>query len=400
MEPIEISKNIYWVGVNDRQSDLFEGLWPIRENGVSINSYLILDEKKVLIDLSNDLLSQSYIRMVENLVPLKDLDYIILNHLEPDHTGALQAIRRLAPKAVFLGTAKAKSIVSNFYGLDQEFQAVADGETLNIGAHTLKFTAIPFVHWPETMVTYDMQDQILFSCDAFGGYGALPGIVFDDECTDLPLMERESLRYYSNIVAAHSRNTRAAIEKLSGTPVKMIAPSHGLIWRKNPGRILELYTRWSSYPEGGREKAVTLAFASMYGNTRMYAESVAQAIAAQGLPVEVFDVNTIHVSYVLASMWKNQGVIVCAPTYETALFPVMANVLNMAKIKKIMDRTSAYFGSYAWGSLATKQYAEFCAEQHWDVVENMQFYGMPKESQFALIPAFAEKFAAAVRAKA
>lgn len=398
MQPRKIANDIYWVGINDRQTELFEGLWPIKESGVSLNSYIILDEKNVLVDLSSDLMSERYIQMLSQIIDLSKIDYIVLNHLEPDHTGALMEIRRLVPNAIFLGTAKARDMVANFYDLRDNFRAMADGEELRIGKHTLKFVAIPFVHWPETMVTYDVEDQILFSCDAFGGYGALPGILFDDQCADLPLMEEEALRYYANVVSAHSSNTKNAIAKLADIPIKMVAPSHGLIWRKDPGRIISLYSKWSNYPDGNREKAVTLVFGSMYGNTRRYAEAVMQAVAEQDLPVEVFDINTIHVSYILPSMWKNQGIIVCAPTYEGSLFPIMTNVLNMAKIKKITSRTAAYFGSYAWGSMAKKQFETFCTEQNWTIIENLQFFGRPKDPQFKLIPEFAKKFAEAVRA--
>lgn len=400
MLPVSIAKDIYWVGVNDRQSTLFEGLWPITKSGVSINSYLILDEKKVLIDMSSDILAEPYYQMLEQLIKIDQIDYIVLNHLEPDHTGALFKVMNNCPNVTFLGTAKAKEIVGNFYNLRCNFHAVEDGEELNIGKRTLKFVAIPFVHWPETMVTYAIEDQILFSCDAFGGYGALPGTIFDDQCEDLSYMEAEALRYYSNIVSAHSLNTKKAIAKLTDVPIKMIAPSHGLVWRKNPERIFSLYSKWSNYPDGGREKAVTLAYGSMYGNTRIFAESIMQAVAEAGLPVEVFDINTTHVSYILPSLWKNQGVIICAPTYETSLFPVMMSVLNMAKIKRVMNRTSAYFGSYGWGSIATKQFAKFCEEQKWDVIEDMQFFGKPKETDLAVIPEFTAKFVAAVQSAA
>ncbi|NMA11955.1 MAG: FprA family A-type flavoprotein [Chloroflexi bacterium] len=397
MQPVEIVKNVYWVGVNDRQSELFEGLWPIKQSGVSLNSYLIKDEKTVLIDLSNDMLSDSYVEMLQSLVDLSKIDFIVLNHLEPDHTGALLTLVREAPNAVFLGTAKAAEIVGNFYDIRQNFRVVADGETLSIGKRTLKFVAIPFVHWPETMVTYLVEDQILFSCDAFGGYGALQGILFDDQCTNLAMMEKEALRYYANIVSAHSTHTRRAIAKLAGTPIKIVAPSHGLLWRKDPQRIIELYSKWANYSEGGREKAVTVMFGSMYGNTRDYAESIMQAISEQHLPVESFDINTTHVSYILPSLWKNQGVIVCAPTYETSMFPIMLNVLNMAKIKRIQNRTAAYFGSYGWGSMAKKQFESYCTEQKWDMIENSQFYGKPKAADFEIIKPFAEKFVEAVK---
>lgn len=397
MQPVEISKNVYWVGVNDRQSELFEGLWPIKQNGVSLNSYLIKDEKTVLIDLSNEMLSDSYVEMLKSLVDLSKIDFIVLNHLEPDHTGALLTLVKETPNAVFLGTSKAAEIVANFYDIRQNFRIVADGETLRIGKRTLKFVAIPFVHWPETMVTYMVEDRILFSCDAFGGYGALQGILFDDQCSNLAMMEAEALRYYANIVSAHSAHTRRAIAKLADTPIKIVAPSHGLLWRKDPQRIIELYSRWANYAEAGREKAVTVMFGSMYGNTRDYAESIMQAISKQQLPVESFDINNTHVSYILASLWKNQGVIVCAPTYETSMFPIMLNVLNMAKIKRIQNRTAAYFGSYGWGSTARKQFESYCTEQKWDMIENSQFYGKPKAADFEIIGPFAEKFAEAVK---
>jgi flavorubredoxin len=397
MQPRAIAENIYWVGLNDRQTELFEGLWPIKQSGVSLNSYLILDKKNALIDLSSDLMSERYIHMLEQLIDLAKIDYIVLNHLEPDHTGALLEINRMAPNAIFLGTAKARDIVANFYDLKEKFRIVADGEEISLGSRTLKFAAIPFVHWPETMVTYAMEDQILFSCDAFGGYGSLPGVIFDDQCPDMPYMEKEALRYYANIVAAHSSHTKKAIEKLANVPIKIIAPSHGLIWRKEPGRLLSLDNKWADYAYGNREKAVTLAFGSMYGNTRQYAEVVMQAVAEQGLSVEVFDINTVHVSYILPSMWKNQGIILCAPTYEGSLFPIMSNVMNMAKIKKITNRTTAYFGSYAWGSMAKKQFETYCAEQNWTVIENLQFFGKPKEPEFSVIPDFAKRFAEAVR---
>ncbi len=209
MQPISIAKNIYWVGVNDRQSEFFEGLWPIKQTGVSLNSYLILDEKNVLIDLANEILAESYLDTLQQIVKVQNVDYIVLNHLEPDHTGTLLHIRDITPNTIFLGTARAAEIVANFYDLRDNFRVVTDGEELSIGKRTLKFYSIPFVHWPETMATYVVEDQILFSCDAFGGYGALPGTLFDDECTNLPYMEDEALRYYANIVSAHASNTLA-----------------------------------------------------------------------------------------------------------------------------------------------------------------------------------------------
>ncbi len=398
MQPRKIADDIYWVGVNDRESELFEGLWPIKEYGVSINSYVLLDEKNVIIDLSSELMSDRYIEMLKQIVDLKKVDYVVLNHMEPDHTGAVLDLLRIAPDVIFLGTAKARDIAANFYDIRENFQVVEDGEELKIGKRTLRFYSIPFVHWPETMATYVVEDQILMPCDAFGGFGALPGVNFDDQCEDLSFMENEAARYFINIVGTHSANAKKAIEKLTPVPLKIVAPSHGLVWRENPGRIVELYRKLSSYPDGKREKAVTLIYGSMYGNTRIFAESVMQAVADQGLPVEVFDVNNNHASYILTSLWHNEGVIICAPTYEGSLFPTVTHVLNLAKIKKIQSRTAAYFGSYAWGSVAKKQVETYAAEQKWNLLENYQFYGRPKAADLDLLPAFAKKFADAVRA--
>lgn len=398
MKPILIRPGVYWAGVNDRESELFEGLWTIQDCGVSLNSYIIMDEKKVLIDLSSELLTEPYVNMIKSITPLSEIDYVVLNHLEPDHTGALLYLREANPNITYLGTKKAAEIIGNFYEIKDHFQIVEDGEELKIGKFTLKFAPIPFVHWPETMVTYLVEEKILFPCDAFGGYGALPGVIFDDECPDLPKFEAETLRYYANIVAAYSSNTRKAIEKLAGLPIEIVAPSHGLIWRKNPERIIELYQRWVDYADKKREKAVTIVYGTMYGNTAEFAEAVQQAVAETGLTIEMFNVRKAEIGVILASVWKNQGVILCAPTYEGSLFPEAVSFLHMMKVKKVVTRTTAYFGSFGWGSMAKKQFETFAAEQRWDVVENYQFHGKPKPADFDLLPAFAEKFAAAVRA--
>ncbi len=182
MPAVEIRKNVYWIGVNDRTTDLFEGIWPIEAEGVSYNSYLILDKKKVLIDLSKALKTDEFFSQIQDLIPIQDLDYIVMNHLEPDHTGVLKTFLQINPKATILGTPKMKELLANFYGVTENFQVVQDGESLDIGSQTLQFFHTPFVHWPETMMTYDVAEKILFSCDAFGGYGALVGTIFDDEC--------------------------------------------------------------------------------------------------------------------------------------------------------------------------------------------------------------------------
>ncbi len=378
MKPIEIKPNIYWIGVNDRQTDKFESMWPIKEEGISYNSYLILDEKNVLVDLSKEILEEHFIDQIRALVDLSKIDYIVVNHMEPDHTGALHRIMTLAPQATILCTEKARKMLEAYYGIRDGVRVVADGETISLGKHSLQFLHIPFVHWPETMATYEVTEKILFSCDAFGGYGALNGYIFDDDNIDLDFYLRESLRYYSNIVASFSKPVINAVNKLSNTPISIIAPSHGLIWRKKPELISSLYKKWSEYVIGPAEKGITLLYGSMYGNTEKYMHRVAQGIASQGLPVNVFNVSYIDPSHILPSLILYQGVAVGAPTYNGGLFPPMSSLLEEVGIKRIRSRQAIFFGSYGWGGGAAggfKQMAETLLK--WDIIASNDFLGAP-----------------------
>ena len=246
MPAVELRPGVFWIGLNDRTTDLFEGIWPVTDAGVTYNSYVIRDEKNVIVDLAKGFKTDEYFELLESVVPLDKIDYIVINHMEPDHTGAIRALSRIPGRCTLLATEKAREMLAAYYGITENIRTVADGEELVLGRTTLKFVHTPFVHWPETMVTYDVTDRILFSCDAFGGYGTLPGTMFDDQVADLLYYEREALRYYVNIVAKFSTPTMNAINKLAGAPVEIIAPSHGLVWRRDPARIVELYTRWAS----------------------------------------------------------------------------------------------------------------------------------------------------------
>ena len=201
MPAVEVRPGIHWAGVNDRTSDLFEGFWPVAREGVSHNSYLVNDEKKALIDITSESLLESLLSQIATVTDPAGLDYIVINHMEPDHTGALRALRRLAPHATLLGSKKAVEMMESYYGVTEGVRAVEDGETLSLGRNTLQFFSTPFVHWPETIMTYAQEQKVLFSCDGFGGYGALQGSIFADECADLRFYE-EALRYYTNIVAS------------------------------------------------------------------------------------------------------------------------------------------------------------------------------------------------------
>jgi anaerobic nitric oxide reductase flavorubredoxin len=393
MPAIAISPDVYWIGVNDRTTDLFEGLWPISQSGVSYNSYFIDDEKKAIIDLTKAFKGDEYIAQMDLLTDISKVDYIVVNHMEPDHSGLVRTIRRIAPKAVFLGSAKTKEMLKNFFSIDKNVEVVGDGDTLSLGRKTLKFFHTPFLHWPETIMTYDSSEHILFSCDAFGGYGALRGAIFDDECCDFDFYQNEALRYYVNIVANFSSRVLAAIEKLKDLPVDIIAPSHGLIWRRKPALIVDLYKQWAECASGPVDQGVTLIYGSMYGNTEVVMNAVAHGISQSGIALEIFDAARTHASYILPSLWTKRGVMIGAPTYEVSLFPPVAEVLHMAAHKHIKNKTAAYFGSYGWSGGALRGLKKIVEPLRWEMTDTFEFQGSPTVEDIAKAEAFGRKFA-------
>jgi flavorubredoxin len=398
MKPVEIRPGIFWVGVNDRVTELFEGLWPIAEEGISINSYLIKDEKSALIDLSKEMLSDDYLAQVSNVFDLADLDYVIVNHMEPDHSGALRRLLELAPNATILGMPKAIQMMEDFYGLTENTERLKNGQELSLGKNTLRFVYTPFVHWPETMMTYLVEQKVLFPCDGFGGYGVLNGGIFDDTCPDREWYEAESLRYFTNIVAAFSKSVLAAIGKLADTPIEMVAPSHGLIWRKNPERIIELYQRWSSYTNSPAEEGITVLFGTMYRNTEHILGAALEGIASESVPVKVYDVRKTSVSYILSDLWSKRGVLVAAPTYEGGMFPAMMDVLMMADRKRVKNRQAAYVGSYAWSGGAEREFTRMAEKMEWQVVNSFGFIGGPKDTDMDRAREMGVQLARAVKA--
>ena len=375
MPAVNVKPGIYWIGVNDRTTDLFEGLWPITSEGVSYNAYVIDGEKKVLVDAAKDIKGDALLDQIAEVFDPALLDYIVVNHMEPDHTGVLRTLRRIAPNVKFLCTSRAVKMLESYYQVTDNVHVVEDGETLDLGLHQLQFYIAPMVHWPETMLTYETTQRVLFSCDAFGGYGALQGAIFDDQCTALEFYEREALRYYANIVALFAKPVLKAIDKLAGVPIDVVAPSHGLLWRKHPERIIELYQKWANYALEGPEVGVTLLYGTMYGNTEKMVEAVAVGVARAGLPVDIFDVRHIHASYILSSVYTRSGVLVGAPTYEGELFPPMAHVLDMLNRKRIQNRKLAYFGSFGWSGGARREIAQWADKLKWELVESWEFPG-------------------------
>ena len=397
MPPVAIRPNVYWIGVNDRTTDLFEGLWPITQVGVSYNAYLINDEKKAIVDLAKSPKGDEFFDQIDQVTDISTLDYVIVNHMEPDHSGLLRTLRRIAPNVTLVGTQRTRNMLESFYGITDNVTVVKDGDSLDLGQRTLRFYVTPFVHWPETMMTYEVSDQILFSCDAFGGYGALRGAIFDDECTSPGFYERESLRYYVNIVALFSNAVLRAIGKLGDLPVSVIAPSHGLIWRKDPGRIVSLYKKWAEYATGPTELGVTLIYGSMYGNTEAMMNAVAQGISNEGVPVDIYDAAHTHASYILPSLWTQRGVMVGAPTYEGGLFPPVEQALEIAGHKKVRNKRAARFGSYGWSGGAQRVFERLAESLKWQVLDVFEFVGQPTDKELRQGEAFGASFARALR---
>lgn len=393
MAAIEIKPDVYWIGVNDRTTDLFEGIWPITKEGVSYNSYLINDEKKAVIDLTKSFKGDEFFDQISEVTDISKIDYVIVNHMEPDHSGLLRMLRRISPQAVILGSAKTKEMLESFFSIKENVQVVKEGDELSLGRRTLRFFSTPFLHWPETIMSYEVSHRILFSCDAFGSYGAIRGAIFDDECRDFNFYQEEALRYYVNIVANFSARVLGAIEKLSTLQINVIAPSHGLIWRKDPALIVNLYKKWAECSTGNSEPAITLIYGSMYGNTELMMNAVAQGISKTEVPLAIFDASRNHVSYILPSLWTKRGIIIGAPTYEVSLFPPVAEVLHMAAQKHIKNKKVAYFGSYGWSGGARKNLEKIAEPLSWEMVEVLEFQGGPTQEDLKRAEEFGRRFA-------
>jgi len=364
---------------------------------VSYNSYFIDDEKKAIVDLAKAFKGDEYIAQLDQLTDISKIDYLIVNHMEPDHSGLIRTFQRIAPKAVILGSAKTREMLKNFFSITDNVEVVKDGDTLSLGRKTLKFFSTPFVHWPETIMTYDTSERILFSCDAFGGYGALRGALFDDECRDYDFYQKEALRYYVNIVANFSGRVLAAIDKIKDLPVDIIAPSHGLIWRKRAALIVELYKKWAECATGPAEPGVTIIYGSMYGSTEVVMNAVAHGVTQAGVSLEIFDAARTHASYILPSLWTKNGVLIGAPTYEVSLFPPVADVLNMAAHKHIKKKKAAYFGSYGWSGGALKGLKGIVEPLDWEIADTFEFLGSPTVEDIARAEAFGRDFAESLK---
>jgi len=374
MGSAQIASGIRWVGVNDRETDLFEGMWPL-PRGVSYNAYLVMGKKTALVDAVKTPFVDELLSHVAQWADPRELDFLIANHLEPDHAGGLAAVHRVAPRAELLVAPRGRSILKELHGIEQRVREVQNGEMLDLGGKKLSFHHIPFVHWPETMATYESSERVLFSGDAFGGFG-VPDGAFGDDQVEVAEYEDEILRYFSNIVGMHARPVLKAIDALSELDVDQIAPAHGLIWRRSPQRIIDMYARWARM-EG--EPAVTVVYGSMYGSTRMAVEAAAKGVAEEGVPVRVVDASRTHVSYVIREVWKRRGVLIACPTYDSGVFPPVDHALALLERKRLRNRVAGVLGSYGWQGGAVSKLTQRVQGLNWELVGTYGFPGHPTE---------------------
>ena len=350
----KVTEDLYWVGANDRRLALFENIHPIPK-GVSYNSYLLLDEKTVLFDTVDWSACRQLLDNIQYLLKGRDLDYLVINHMEPDHGGAIEEILLRYPKVTVISTEKAFLFMGQFgFQLEgHERIEVTEGDTQTFGRHTVTFVGAPMVHWPETMVTLDITNGVLFSADAFGSFIALDGRLFNDEVDFDRDWIDEARRYYTNIVGKYGPHVRALLKKAEGIldQIKMICPLHGPVWRSDFGYLLDKYRRWSAYePE---EMGVLIVYASMYGNTEAAAQALAAKLVERGITNTVlYDVSGVHVSYLIAEAFRVSHIVLASVTYNLGIYPPMHHFLLDMKALNLQNRTFALVENGSWACTA------------------------------------------------
>lgn len=349
---MQITERVHYVGVNDRTKHRFESLWAL-PHGVSYNSYLIEDEKGVaLIDTVDISYFAEFLDKIHEAIGDRPIDYVIVNHMEPDHSGALSLIRQAYPDVRIVGNKKTFEMLSGFYGeTDNRNLEVKDGSELDLGHHKLRFYLTPMLHWPETMMTYDETEHILFSGDAFGCFGALNGHVVDTDL-DTAVYWPEMERYYATILGKYAAPVKAGLKKLSALDIQMICSTHGPVWSSEAARAVETYRRFAS---GETEKGLVICYGSMYGHTRRVAEAIAEGAAAAGLrKIVIYDLTYAQTSFVLADIFRYGSLAIGGPTYNGGLFPVVDDLLKRLSERTVSGHKLACFGGFAWSGQALR----------------------------------------------
>ena len=350
----KVTDDLYWVGGSDRRLELFENIFPI-PNGVSYNSYLLMDEKTVLFDTVDASIGRQFLENVEAVLDGRTLDYLVVNHMEPDHCSLIAELALRYPKMQIIGNAKTFPMIGQFYDMDLEGRKIIikEGDTFSSGTHTLHFVMAPMVHWPEAMMTYDEADKVLFSADAFGTFGALGGTIFNDEIDfDRDWLD-DARRYYTNIVGKYGVQVQNVLKKAAALDIRYICSLHAPVWRSNLDYIIGKYNIWSTYePE---VRGVMIAYASMYGNTENAANVLAVKLADAGVKnMVVHDISRTHVSQLISDSFKYSHLVLASPTYNGGVYPVMANYLDDMKALNVQNRTVAVLGNGTWAPMSAK----------------------------------------------
>lgn len=351
----KVTDDIVWVGCNDRRLTLFENLFPI-PRGVSYNSYLVMDEKVTLLDTVDVCALQQFMENIDYVLDGKEIDYLIVQHMEPDHGAGIEEMMRRFPNMKIVANAKTVQMIGQFFDLPQEDRVVLvkEGDTLTTGTHTFRFVMAPMVHWPEVMVTYEESEKVLFSADAFGTFGALNGNIFSDELEFDKEWLADARRYYANIVGKYGMQTQALLTKAAGLDIQLICSLHGPIWRENLSYIIEKYDKWSKYePE---DKEVVIIYGSVYGHTEQAVDALAGKLADKGIRhIATYDVSTTHVSELIAEIFRASHIVLACATYNGGIYPPMENLLNDMKALSVQKRTVALMDNGTWAPTAGKQ---------------------------------------------
>ncbi len=375
----QVTNNVYYVGVNDRTKHLFENMWPLPD-GVSYNSYLIVDEQTTLIDTVDVCYSDIFFHKIESVLGDRPLDYLIVNHMEPDHGGSIGLLRKRYPNVQIIGNKKTFDMLKGFHGITDGLIEVKSGDAIRVGQHEFSFMQAPMVHWPEVMFTYEQTKKILFSADAFGTFGALNGHLFDYE-GDLTRSLEEMHRYYSCIVGKYGSFVQKALKNVQdqGLDIEFVCPTHGVVWtQKHFAEALNIYDRLSRY-EG--EDGVVILYGSMYGNTEQLADVVAQGLSAGGVRhIICHNVSKSDPSQILCDIFRYKALIVGSPTYCGTTFTPIENILNLVRLRDLKNRLYAAFGSYTWAPAAVKKLVPFAEEMGWKAI------GTPVELKMSDLP--------------
>lgn len=394
----KIASDLVWVGANDRRLAMFEGVYSVPA-GVSYNSYLLTDEKTVLFDTVDKAVSRTFFENLEHELGGRPLDYVIVHHMEPDHSATLSELLLRHPETTVVCNDKTAVMIAQFFGKDavKNMHLVKEGDVLSAGAHELTFYLAPMIHWPEVMMTYDKSAHTLFTADAFGVFGALNGAIFADEVDFDRDYLKEARRYYTNIVGKYGVQVQNLFKKIAGLDIQMLCPLHGFVWRRDLGYILEKYNLWSTYtPE---DKGVMIAYASIYGNTENAAEILASKLRERGVRTAMYDVSVTPASDIIAECFRWSHLVFASATYNGGIFVTMDELLRDIAAHNLQKRTVAFMENGTWAPVSAQQMAAILAPlKNMTVLEqSVTIRSSLTEGQLAEIEALADVIAEGIR---